>query len=105
RPRAARARSSCCCARRDAWHATLSRLPHAAHTTVTPSAHHCVMQTLTGPQDAPQDARRRRWLLGAGALALGACASTPPDADEPVRLAQSPWARATTLDGVSASGP
>ncbi|MGC4394628.1 DUF3047 domain-containing protein [Hydrogenophaga sp. T2] len=52
----------------------------------------------------PTDWPRRRWLLGMGALALGGCASAPT-ADEPERLAQSAWARATTLDGVQASGP
>lgn len=61
--------------------------------------------TRPGSQDAPHDAQRRRWLLGLGALAVGGCASTPPDADEPERLSQSPWARATLLDGVSPSGP
>ncbi len=63
------------------------------------------MHTPPGSQDAPHDAQRRRWLLGLGALAVGGCASTPPDADEPERLSQSPWARATLLDGVSPSGP
>jgi hypothetical protein len=59
------------------------------------------MQTPT----APHDAQRRRWLLGVGALALGACASALPDADEPERLSQSSWARANQLDGVAISGP
>jgi hypothetical protein len=53
----------------------------------------------------PHDAQRRRWLLGMGALALGGCASAPPGADDAERLSQSPWARANSLDAVSASGP
>lgn len=56
------------------------------------------------PRGTPTDLRRRQWLLGLGALALGGCASTPPSADEPQRLAQSAWARATTLNGVTTAG-
>lgn len=53
----------------------------------------------------PAELQRRRWLLGMGALALGGCASAPPTADEPERLAQSAWARAIQLDGATATGP
>ncbi|MBL0919990.1 MAG: DUF3047 domain-containing protein [Hydrogenophaga sp.] len=53
---------------------------------------------------ARTDLQRRQWLLGLGALALGGCASAPPSADEPLRLAQSAWARAMSLDGVTPAG-
>jgi hypothetical protein len=79
----------------------MSHMPHACQATVTPGRHHAAMN----PHRAPADPQRRQWLLGLAALALGGCASTPPDADEPQRLAQSAWARAMRLDGLTAGGP